>query len=151
MTFLIYHIFIPVSNYCYFNSIPVQLPPAVLPFVLLFPEQIVGFFTQPTETEVLALAKPYMRAAFWLYLSCCLMSTPLGHINGVGFTTLNLVIAVLDGVICRIGLSILLGKVLDWGVAGFWWGNSLAAYISVFLGWGYYLFGHWRERDVLLK
>lgn len=119
--------------------------------VLLFPEQIVGFFTQPTETEVLALAKPYMRAAFWLYLSFCLMCTPLGHINGVGFTTLNLVIAILDGVICRIGLSILLGKVLGWGVTGFWWGNSLAAYISVFLGWGYYLFGHWRERDVLLK
>ncbi len=119
--------------------------------VLLFPEQIIGFFTQETETEVLALAKPYMRAAFWLYLSFCLMTTPLGHINGVGFTTLNLIIAILDGVLGRIGLSILLGQVLGWGVTGFWWGNSLAAYISVILGWGYYLFGNWKERDLMLK
>ena len=118
---------------------------------LLFPEQIIGIFTQPTETEVLALARPYMRIAFWLYLSFCAMTTALGHINGVGFTSLNLIIALLDGVIGRIGLSILLGVVLDWGVEGFWWGNALAAYISVFLGLGYYFFGKWEKRELLLK
>lgn len=117
----------------------------------LFPEQIIGIFTQPGETEVLALARPYMRAAFWLYLAFCTMATSLGHINGVGFTTLNLAIAILDGVVGRIGLSILLGHVLGWGVEGFWWGNSLAAFISVFLGFGYYLFGHWEKRELLLK
>jgi Na+-driven multidrug efflux pump len=79
------------------------------------------------------------------------MTTSLGHINGVGFTTLNLVIALLDGVIGRIGLSILLGHVLNWGVEGFWWGNALAAYISVFMGIGYYLLGHWEKRELLLK
>jgi Na+-driven multidrug efflux pump len=118
--------------------------------VFFFPQQIIGFFTQPSETEILALATPYMRAAFVLYLSFCLMATPLGHINGVGFTTLNLIIAILDGVVGRIGLSILLGQVLGWGVTGFWWGNALAAYISVILGWGYYLFGNWKDRDLLL-
>lgn len=104
---------------------------------LLFPEQIIGIFTQPDEVEVLALARPYMRTAFWLFLSFCLMTTSLGHINGVGFTTLNLIIAVLDGVVGRIGLSILLGHVLSWGVEGFWWGNALAAFISVFMAGGY--------------
>lgn len=84
----------------------------------LFPEQIIGIFTQATDTGTLALATPYMRAAFWLYLAFCLMATSLGHINGVGFTTLNLVIAVLDGVIGRIGLSLLFGLALDWGVGG---------------------------------
>jgi putative MATE family efflux protein len=118
---------------------------------LLFPEQIIGIFTKSTETEVLALARPYMRIAFWTYLSCCLMTTSLGHINGVGFTTLNLIIALLDGVVGRIGISILLGQVLGWGVEGFWWGNSLAAYISVFMSIAYYLFGHWENRKLLLK
>ena len=105
-----------------------------------FPVQIIGIFTQTTDTGVLALATPYMRAAFWLYLAFCL-----------GFTTLNLVIAVLDGVIGRIGLSLLFGLVLDWGVEGFWWGNSLAAFISVFMGLGYYFFGHWEKRELMLK
>ena len=119
--------------------------------VLLFPEEIIGLFTQPGETEVLALAPSYMKITFWLYLSFCAMTTALGHINGVGFTTLNLVIALLDGVVGRIGLSILLGVVLDWGVEGFWWGNALAAYISVFMGLGYYFFGKWEKRELLLK
>lgn len=118
---------------------------------LLFPEQIIGIFTRPDEVEVLALARPYMGAAFWLYLSFCAMTTSLGHINGVGFTTLNLVIAILDGVVGRIGLSILLGHVLGWGVEGFWWGNALAAYISVIMGLGYYFFGHWEKRELLMK
>ncbi len=116
-----------------------------------FPVQIIGIFTQATDTGVLALATPYMRAAFWLYLAFCLMATSLGHINGVGFTTLNLIIAVLDGVIGRIGLSLLFGLVLDWGVEGFWWGNSLAAFISVFMGLGYYFFGHWEKRELMLQ
>lgn len=119
--------------------------------VLLFPTQIIGLFTQPSETEVLALAPSYMKITFWLYLSFCAMTTSLGHINGVGFTSLNLIIALLDGVVGRIGLSILLGVVLGWGVEGFWWGNALAAYISVFAGLGYYFFGHWEKRELLLK
>jgi putative MATE family efflux protein len=118
---------------------------------LLFPEQIIGIFTKSTETEVLALARPYMRIALWVYLSFCLMTTSLGHINGVGFTTLNLIIAVLDGVVGRIGISILLGQVMGWGVEGFWWGNALAAYISVFMSIAYYLFGHWEKRELLMK
>ena len=117
---------------------------------LLFPEQIIGIFTQPSETDVLALARPYMRTAFWLYLAFCLMSTPLGHINGVGFTTLNLIAALLDGVVGRIGLSLLLGFGLGLGVEGFWWGNSLAAFISVFIGLGYYFFGHWEKRRLAI-
>ena len=118
--------------------------------VLAFPEQIIGLFTQPGEVEVLALARPYMKICFWLYLAFCAMSTSLGHINGVGFTTLNLVIALLDSVFGRIGLSILLGVVLDWGIEGFWWGNTLAAYISVIMGLGYFFFGKWEKRDLLL-
>ena len=118
--------------------------------VLLWPEQIVGLFTQPGETEVLALARPYMKICFWLYLAFCAMTTSLGHINGVGFTSLNLIIALLDSVLGRVGLTILLGVVLDWGIAGFWWGNTLAAYISVILGLGYYFFGKWENRALLL-
>ena len=51
----------------------------------------------------------------------------------------------------RIGLSLLFGLALDWGVEGFWWGNSLAAFISVFMGLGYYFFGHWEKRELMLK
>lgn len=119
--------------------------------VLTFPTQIIGIFTQPSETEVLALAPSYMKISFWLYLAFCGFTTSLGHINGVGNTRLNLVIALVDSVFGRIGLSILLGHVLGWGIQGFWWGNALAAYISVFVGLGYYFFGKWEKRELLIQ
>ena len=119
--------------------------------VLALPEQIIGLFTQPSETEVLALARPYMNVAFWLFLAFCTMTTSLGHINGVGNTRLNLIIALVDSVFGRIGLSILLGHVLGWGVSGFWWGNALAAYVSVIVGLGYFFFGKWEKRELLLS
>ena len=118
---------------------------------LLFPEQIIGIFTQPSETDVLALARPYMRTAFWLYLAFCLMSTPLGHINGVGFTSLNLVIALLDGVAARIGFSLLLGVTAGMGLEGFWLGSALAGYVSVLLAGIYFFSGKWKTRKLTVE
>ncbi len=115
-----------------------------------FPTQIVGIFTNAGETEVLALAPNYMWIMCWMYAACCLMSAPTGHINGVGFTSLNLVIALLDGVVGRIGISLFFGYVLNMGVEAYWWGNCLAAYISVIFAGGYYFFGHWEKRKALL-
>ncbi len=117
---------------------------------LKLPCQIIGIFTQATETEVLAYAPQFMFISFWLYLAFCLMTTSLGHINGVGFTTYSLVMSLLDGVIGRIGLSLLLGSVFQLGVASYWWGNAFATYISVVMGLGYYWFGPWEKRKLVL-
>ncbi len=116
-----------------------------------FPVQIIGIFTTSSEVEVLALAREYMWIMCWMYLAFCAMSTSLGHINGVGFTSFNLAVSILDGVICRIGLSLLFGYVLNLGVASYWWGSAIAAYVSVFFGLGYFFFGHWETRKSLVS
>jgi len=116
---------------------------------LLIPKAIFGIFT--SDAEVLELAVTYLRIAFWLFLAFALMSSPLGFINGLGFTSLNMGVAILDGVIARIGLSLLMGITLGMGLVGFWWGNALAGYISVILPGLYFLFGKWEKRQVLAK
>lgn len=115
--------------------------------LMLFPEAVFGIFS--SDPEVLALAPSYMSIALWMYLSFALMAPPLGLINGVGFTSLNLIIAILDGVIARIGISLLMGNVLGMGLEGFWWGSSLAGFVSVIMGAVYFFCGKWKSRKLL--
>lgn len=124
------------------------------------PEQVFGLFSN--DPLVLSLGRRYMAVAFWAILSFCLMSPALGLINGIGYTSLNLVIGLLDSVVARIALSLLFGKVLMWGseevaammngirgLEGFWLGNALAGYVSVILGAVYFFSGRWKNRALL--
>ena len=119
------------------------------PMMLLFPVQIFSAFTP--DADVLAMAPDYMRIAFWTFLSISLMPSVLALINGVGFTSLNLFIALLDGVIARIGLAVLFGDVMGMGLRGYWWGFSLAGYVSVVLPLVYFLSNRWMKRKILVK
>jgi len=84
-----------------------------------------------------------------MFLSFALMSPALGFINGVGFVGLNMAVAIGDGVIARIGLSLLFANVLGLGLHGYWWGSALAGFVSVLGGWAYYFFGKWQSRKLL--
>ena len=72
-------------------------------------------------------------------------------INGSGNFKLNLAVALLDGVFMRIGLSLLLGLTLAWGVYGFWYGNALASFTPFAIGGVYYLSGRWRTRKYIIR
>jgi len=111
------------------------------------PRSIFILFTQ--EEAVLAMAAEYLRIAVWMFLSFALMSPALGFINGVGFVGLNMAVAIGDGVIARIGLSLLFANVLGLGLHGYWWGSALAGFVSVLGGWAYYFFGKWQSRKLL--
>lgn len=113
--------------------------------VLVFPEAVFRVFTN--DPEVLAMARPYLRIAVWAYLGFALMHPALGLITGVGNTVLNMVIGVLDGVAARVGLSLLLGERL--GVWGYFWGFSLAGFVSVIFAWAYVFSGRWKKRKLL--
>lgn len=116
-------------------------------FVLVFPESVFRVFTN--DADVLAMARPYLRIAVWAYLGFALMHPALGLITGVGNTVLNMVIGILDGVVARIGLSLLLGTKL--GVWGYFWGFSLAGFVSVILAWIYVFSGRWKKRRLVTE
>ncbi len=114
---------------------------------LLCPRAIFGLFTQ--EEAVLAMAGEYLAIAVWMFLSFSLMSPPLGFLNGIGHVTLNMIIALGDGVVARIGLSLLFANVFAMGLHGYWWGSALAGFVSVFGGWAYFFFAKWQDRKLL--
>lgn len=114
---------------------------------MLFPRQVMSIFS--TDEDVLGLARQYMNANIAGYAATFLMAAPNGLIVGVGAMAFNFTVAILDSVMARIGLSFLLGKVLGFGLSGFWWGGSLAGYITVFAGLVFFLTGRWKKYKLL--
>ncbi|MCD8117820.1 MAG: MATE family efflux transporter [Oscillospiraceae bacterium] len=114
---------------------------------LLFPQTVFGIFS--SDEAVLAMAPDYMFILTWMYLSFALMAPVLGLISGVGNVKLNFVIALADGVVARIGLSLLLAIPMGMGLYGYWWGSALAGFVSVICGWIYFATGRWKNRQLL--
>ncbi len=112
--------------------------------MLLMPDTIYGIFNG-TET--------YMAAAGVLTLPIILnffgsatRSGAFSLINGSGRSNLNLAVAIIDGMISRVGLAALLGFALDMGCRGFWLGDALAGFMPFVIGGAFYLSGRWKIR-----
>ena len=116
---------------------------------VFFPYTVFGIFTD--DAEVLKLALTYIPVALLLFGGSALRPPMSSLINGSGNFKLNLAVALLDGVFMRIGLSLLLGLTLAWGVYGFWYGNALASFTPFAIGGIYFLSGRWRTRKYIFR
>lgn len=116
--------------------------------LVLFPEAIFGLFT--TEADTLAMALTYIPVALVSFLGCVFRPPLFSLINGSGNATLNLAVGLLDGVVARVGLSLLLGEVFHMGIYGYWYGAALAGYVPFFIGGTYYLSGKWKTRKHII-
>ena len=123
----------------------VAVPASVLALINWFrPEWLFRLFS--SDTLVLQMAVRYVPVAMIQFLGCTLRPANFALINGSGYARLSLIIAILDGVIARIGLALLLGIWLDGGIMGFWYGNALAGLMPFFVGGIYLLSGAWKKR-----
>ena len=111
---------------------------------IMFPEAIVGLFTG--DGAVLALARPFVPIAVLLFFSSAMRAMMNALINGSGNYKTNFATAILDGIVLRIGLSVLFGLVLDMKHFGFWLGDALAGYTPFFIGLVFYLSGAWKKK-----
>ena len=62
-----------------------------------------------------------------------------------------MLLALLDGLILRIGLSWLFGLALNWDFYGFVLGYGLAPYGCAIPGMLYFLSGKWKKRKILAE
>ena len=123
----------------------VAIPSSVFALITaLRPEWLFGLFSD--DPEVLAMAITYIPVAMVQYLGATLRPASFALINGSGHSVLNLMVALLDGLVCRIGLALLLGVTLGMGILGFWYGNALAGLVPFLIGGTYLVSGAWRGR-----
>ena len=122
----------------------VAIPSSVFAVITwLKPEWLFGLFS--SDPAVLAMAVSYIPVAMVQYLGCTLRPPSFALINGSGNSRMNLLVALADGIFCRIGLSLLLGVALGWGIRGFWYGNALSGLVPFLCGFGYLLSGRWKK------
>ena len=110
----------------------------------LWPDAVFSVFT--TDEEVLSLAGVLTVPIIFNFFGAATRSASFALINGSGRPKLNLAVAIIDGVIARIGLAALLGFALKLDCFGFWMGDSLAGFMPFLIGSTFYLSGRWKER-----
>lgn len=113
---------------------------------ICFPRTIFGLFN--SDPQVLDMSMTYIPVAVLLYVGFAMRSPFFALINGSGNAKLNLIVGLLDGVICRVGLAMLMGLAMGMGIMGFWLGNAFAGYMPFLIGGVYFLTGKWKRRLV---
>ena len=97
------------------------------------------------DVDVLAVAGVLTLPIILNFYGAATRSASFALINGSGRAKLNLAVAIIDGVISRIGLAALLGFALKMDCFGFWMGDALAGFMPLMIGLAFYLSGKWRE------
>lgn len=110
--------------------------------MVFFSDLIFDLFTK--DAQVLAAAGVLIVPTVLNFFGAATRSISFSLINGSGNTRLNFAVAIIDGIISRIGIAALLGFVLKMGCQGFWYGDAIAGFAPIIIGMCYYLSGKWR-------
>ncbi len=116
--------------------------------VVLFPIPLFGLFTQ--DANVLTLCMEYVPILVVAYIAGALRDSMNAFTSGCGNYKFNFAVAIIDGIIARIGLSLLLGLSVGLGYFGFWLGSAISGAMPFVLGSIYYLSGRWKKSPTLL-
>lgn len=116
---------------------------------IFFGKQMFMLFS--SDPAVHEMSATFIKAIIWMFPALAFMRGTGALIQGIGNSKLSMVLALLDGVILRIGLSWLFGIALDWGFYGFVLGYGLAPYGFAIPGVAYFLSGLWRKHRVLAR
>ncbi len=116
---------------------------------IFFGKQMFMLFSD--DPAVHEMSAEFVKAIIWMFPALAMMRGTGALIQGIGNAKLSMVLALLDGVVLRIGLSWLFGIYLGWGFFGFVLGYGLAAYGYAIPGVIYFLSGIWRRHRVLAK
>ena len=111
--------------------------------MLVCPDVVYSIFT--SDMDVLELASVLTLPVILNFYGSATRSVAFSLINGSGRSRLNLAVAMIDGVIARIGLAALLGFSLGLNCLGFWLGDALAGFMPMVIGLVFWLSGKWKK------
>lgn len=116
--------------------------------MLLFPKQIFSLFNR--DPEVLALAPSYALAFIINAYGSATRAPVTALVSGMGNALLGFILGILDGVVVRVGLSLLLGLTCGMGIQGFWLGGAIAGFTFFSVGAPYYFSGRWKKHRLFV-
>ena len=120
----------------------------ILLYILLGTELFMLF---SDDTAVHKASGTFIKAILWMFPAFALMRGSGAFISGIGNAKLSMILAILDGVVLRIGLSWLFGIVFELGFFGFVLGYALAPYGFAIPSTLYFMFAKWHKRKALAE
>ena len=115
-------------------------------YILFGKELFMLFSDDPLVHDMSAV---FVSAILWMFPAFAIMRGSGAFIQGIGNAKLCMALAMLDGVVLRIGLSWLFGSVFGWGFYGYVLGYGLAPYGYAIPSMLYFLFAKWKNRAAL--
>ena len=103
------------------------------------------------DPQVHEMSHQFIQAILWMFPAFAVMRGSGAFVQGIGNAKLGMVLAILDGVVLRIGLSWLFGIGLGLGFYGFVLGYGLAPYGYAIPSMIYFLAGKWKKRRALAE
>jgi len=120
----------------------------MIAYVIFGKQMFMLFSDDPLVHE---MSGTFIKAILFMFPALAVMRGSSAFIQGIGNAKLSMVLALLDGVVLRIGLSWLFGLVFNWGFFGFVLGYALAPYGCAVPGMVYFLSGKWKKHKVLAE
>ena len=114
-----------------------------------FPREMYGIFTE--DHAVLDLAPILIPLFLCHYPALAIMKGTNGFMQGIGNAKLGFIIAILDGLVFRVGLSWFFGIYLGWALKGFVAGYALATWATAIPTLVYFYFAPWHLRENVTK
>ena len=109
------------------------------------------FMLFSNDPAVHNMSGTFISAILWMFPAFAIMRGSGAFVQGIGNAKFSMVLAILDGVVLRIGLSWLFGIVFDLGFYGFVLGYGLAPYGFALPSMIYFFSGIWKKRKVLAE
>jgi len=131
-----------IMNTVLLSSLAITIPASLA--ILFCSEPIFSAFTG--DETVLAVAGILIVPIILNFFGSATRSVAFSVINGSGNTKLNLAVALIDGVISRMGIAALLGFALGMECLGFWYGDALAGFVPILIGMTFFLSGRWKTQ-----
>lgn len=116
---------------------------------LFMPKEIFGIFTR--DEAVKELGVTFLRIMIIHFYASSLVGAFQSMVTGCGFVELGFAIGILDGVLCKVGLSWLFANVFNMGYIGMFWGVACSRILPGILCGAYYFSGKWKTRKLLTE
>lgn len=116
---------------------------------LFLPRPLLRLFTP--DPEVIEFGVVYLRIMVAAYFISAFTNPFKALVTGAGEVGLGLFVGILDGVICRIGISLICVYLLHLGAVGYFWGTALCQLLPGFVCLGYFLSGKWKAKKLLAE
>ena len=111
------------------------------------PKAMFSLFTN--EPDVMELGVTFLHIMTIHYFCSAFVGAFQSMVTGCGYVQLGFAIGMLDGVVCKIGFSLIFLNLLGIGETSFWWGTSVSRFLPGCLCLAYFLSGKWKKRKML--